>query len=210
MLLADVYLDRIDFLKYLPQTDCGECGVRTCQDFVASLKSGEKRPQKCPGISQNLYYPFQIALEADKILPRFTCVTDPRPGPVGLVEINSPGNEAPLLISGNHIHTQDVMTSILSTTRSPFFLLCTDTKGHTVDMAVIYNTITAEQIRKDIQTAGIVEMAAHHEIITPGLAGVVSRELRQSTGWKVTLGPICAAELPLFLAEKWLPPLTPP
>ncbi|MBW1676597.1 MAG: hypothetical protein JRJ79_08325 [Deltaproteobacteria bacterium] len=38
MLLADAYLDRIDFLRYLPQTDCAECGDKTCQEFVQELK----------------------------------------------------------------------------------------------------------------------------------------------------------------------------
>ncbi len=207
MLLADAYLDRIDFLRYLPQTDCGDCGAKTCQQFVAALKSGEKHVQQCLGLSESLYYPFRVALQADEILPKFSCVTDPRPGPIGLVKINSPHEESPLLISGNHLHTQDVLTSILSTTRSPFFLLFTDTKGHTVDMAVIYNSITAKQIRKDMERAGILQRAAHQEIVTPGLAEAVGLELRQTTGWEVTVGPICAAELPLFFSDKWLPPL---
>ena len=204
MLLADNYLDRIDFLKYLPQTDCAACGAKTCQEFVEGLKRGEKRLQDCPDISESFYYPFHIALDADHILPQFACITDPRPGPIGVVEINGPGRQSPILISGNHVHTQDVLMSVLSTTRSPFFLLSTDTKGNTVDMAVIYRTITAEQIRKDIQTSGVLERTSHQDMIVPGLAAAIGSELQQATGWNVMVGPICAAELPLFLADRWL------
>lgn len=205
MLLADAYLDRIDFLRYLPQTDCGACGEKTCEEFVQGLKRGEKQPPDCPELSEGLYYPFQIALEADHTLPKFTCVTDPRPGPIGLVEINRPREESPLLISGNHVHTQDVLMSILSTTSSPFFLLFSDTKGNTVDMAVIFEALTAKQIRKDVQTSDVLDRISNKEVIIPGLAAAVGYELKQSTDWNIIVGPICAAELPLFLADRWIP-----
>jgi CO dehydrogenase/acetyl-CoA synthase gamma subunit (corrinoid Fe-S protein) len=204
MLLADTYLDRIDFLRYLPQTDCAECGAKTCQEFVQDLKQGRKKPGECPHLSENLYYPFRVALNADNLLPRFPCVTAPRPGPTGLVEINTPDDDSPILISGNNIHTQDVITSILGTTRSPFFLVFADTKGDTVDMAVIYKTLTAEQIRKDVQASRVLDGTRRQEIIIPGLAGTVGDKLKQSTGWNVIVGPICVGELPLFLADRWL------
>ena len=204
MLLADNYLDRIDFLRYLPQTDCVECGAKTCQEFVEDLKQGRKKPTDCSHLSESLYYPFQVALSADNLLPKFPCLTVPRPGPTGLVEINAPGDDTPLLISGNNIHTQDVITSILGTTKSPFFLIFTDTKGDTIDMAVIYKNLTAEVMSKEVVKSGILERVRHKEIIIPGLAAAVGDELKQSTGWKVTVGPICAGELPLFLADGWL------
>jgi CO dehydrogenase/acetyl-CoA synthase gamma subunit (corrinoid Fe-S protein) len=204
MLLADTYMDRIDFLRYLPQTDCTECGAKTCQEFVQDLKQGRKKPQECPHLSENLCYAFRVALDADNLLPKFPCLTAPRPGPTGLVEINTPYDDSPILISGNNIHTQDVITSILATTRSPFFLVFADTKGDTVDMAVIYKSLTAEQIRKDVQASRVLDRTSHQEIIIPGLAGTVGDELKESTGWNVTVGPICAGELPLFLADRWL------
>lgn len=208
MLLADTYLDRIDFLRYLPQTDCTECRAKTCQEFVQDLKQGRKKPQDCPHLSENLYYSFQVSLDADNLLPKFPCLTAPRPGPTGLVEINTPDDNSPILISGNNIHTQDVITSILGTTRSPFFLLFADTKGDTVDMAVIYKTLTAEQIRKDIQASGVLDRTSHQKIIIPGLAEAVGEELNQLTGLNVIVGPICAAELPLFLPDRWSAPGT--
>ncbi len=205
MLFADAYIDRIDFPRYLPQTDCGACGAKTCYQFIEGLKNGDKKPADCPDISESLYYPFQVALDADDILPKFPCLTAPRPGQAGLVEINTPGPDSPCLISGNNVHTQDVVTSVLSTTKSPFFLLFTDTKGNTVDMALIYESMTAEQLEKDLLGSGITASASRRQIILPGLAATVGDELRDNTGWNVIVGPICAAELPLFFADTWLP-----
>jgi len=202
MLLADNYLDRIDFLRYLPQTDCAECRAKTCQEFVEDLKRGRKKPTDCPHLSETLYYPFHVALSADNLLPKFPCLTAPRPGPTGLVEINAPGDDTPILISGNNIHTQDVITSILGTTKSPFFLIFAHTKGDTVDMAVILKSLTAEVISKEVAKSGVLERVPHQEMIIPGLASAMCAELKESTGWKVTVGPICAAELPLFLANS--------
>ncbi|MDY6989451.1 MAG: (Fe-S)-binding protein [Thermodesulfobacteriota bacterium] len=206
MLLADTYGDRIDFLRYLPQTDCEACGEKTCEKFVEGLKAGKKKPENCPHISEGLYYPFHVSLNADNLLPTFPCLTDPRPGPTGLVEINAPGEGSPLLVSGNHVHTQEVLLAVLSTTRSPFFLLFADTRGNTVDMAVIYRALTAEQITKDLRSPPVTEKLSHHDIIIPGLAWTIARDLKKTTPLNVLVGPICAAELPLFLADRWLPP----
>jgi len=205
MLLADTYLDRIDFLRYLPGTDCGACGVKTCEAFVQALKCGEKQPPDCPAMSESLHDSFHIALEADHNLPRFTCATDPRPGPIGVVEINRPGRASPVLISGNHVHTQDVLLAILSTTRSPFLLLFSDTRGNTVDMAVIFETLTAKQIKKDVETSGVLDRISHKDMIIPGLAAALGHELKQITDWNIIVGPVCAAELPLFMADRWEP-----
>jgi CO dehydrogenase/acetyl-CoA synthase gamma subunit (corrinoid Fe-S protein) len=75
-------------------------------------------------------------------------------------------------------------------------------------MAVIYKTLTAEQIRKDVQSSGVLDKTSRQDIIIPGLAAAMCNDLKQSTGWNVTVGPICAGELPLFLANRWLAPGT--
>jgi CO dehydrogenase/acetyl-CoA synthase gamma subunit (corrinoid Fe-S protein) len=206
MPLADAYIDRIEFLKYLPQTDCGNCGAATCEAFVSGLKAGTDRAEDCPDVERDLYYPFQIALQADLILPQFPCLTTPRPGPTGLVEVNGPDEHSPVLISGNHVHTQDVLAAILGTTRRPFFLLFVDTKGDTVDMAVILNSLTPDGIAGAIVQSGIVERISHGEIVVPGLAAAMRDDLARATDLKVRVGPICAGELPLFFGASWVPP----
>lgn len=205
MVLADAYLDRIDFLRYLPRTDCGDCGAITCGEFVEELKKGTKKVEDCPGIGEALYYPFATALQADRLLPQFPCLTTPRPGPVGLVEINTPGPNSPVLISGNNVHTQDILAAVLGTTRSPFFVLFVDTRGDTVDMAVILNHLTPAGITAAILKSGILERLVHVEIVIPGLASALSHEVAAAVGRQITVGPVCAGELPLFFGARWLP-----
>lgn len=173
------------------------------------LKQGHKKPQDCPDLAPGLYYPFEVALDADNVLPKFPCLTVPRPGPTGLMEINNPDKDSPILISGNNVHTQDVMSLILGTTKSPFFALFADTRGDTVDMAVILKTLTGELIRREVVKSGVLEEGGHREIVVPGLARAVGDELAKSTGWNVTVGPVCAGELPLYFAGRWLPALSP-
>ena len=205
-LLADKYVDRIDFLKYLPQTDCGECGALGCQDFVKALKQGIRKPEDCPDIPEGMYYPFQIALDADNLMPAFACLTVPRPGPTGLMEINSTGQDSPILITGNNIHTQDVINAILGTTKSPFFVLFADTKGDTIDMAVILKSFTVEVISREVVRSEVLARTAHREIVIPGLVSAMRDELQAATGCNVMVGPICVGELPLFFGNRWLPP----
>jgi acetyl-CoA decarbonylase/synthase complex subunit gamma len=123
---------------------------------------------------------------------------------MGLIEINNPDRDSPILISGNNIHTQDVMTSILGTTKSPFFVLFADTRGDTVDMAVILKSLTVEVIHDAVDRSGVLEKTGHQEIVIPGLARLVGDELGKSVDWNVRVGPFCAGELPLFFADSWL------
>jgi CO dehydrogenase/acetyl-CoA synthase gamma subunit (corrinoid Fe-S protein) len=206
MLLADAYVDRIDFLKYLPQTDCGACGVRTCKAFVGCLKRAEKDPSDCPDLGEHLLYPFAVSLGADSLLPQFACIPNPQPGPIGIVEINSPSTLSPILVSGNHVHTQDVITAVLSTTGRSFFLVFLNTQGDTVDMAVILRTFTAKQVKETIAASHLFSKSISNNIILPGLASGEAAELKAMSGWNIIVGPVCAAELPLFYAETWTRP----
>jgi len=73
-----------------------------------------------------------------------------------------------------------------------------------VDMAVILKSLTGEVIRGEVVKSGVLGKTGHEEIVIPGLAWTVADELRESTGWNITVGPICAGELPLFLSDRWL------
>ena len=66
----------------------------------------------------------------------------------------------------------------------------------------------AGDLSKEVAKSGIQKRVSHKEVVIPGLAAALSYEIEQSTDWKVTVGPICAAELPLFLADTWIPPST--
>lgn len=206
MASADLYLEKVDFLKYLKRTDCAQCGIEACEEFLVALNKGQKKPRDCPFLSKNETYAFEVAMKAKDLWPEVPLLTHPRPSLVGLVELNSPSSESLVLISGNNEYTEQVLMTVLGTTISPFFVLFVDTDGSTVDMSMIYQILTAERIHKAIKETDIQEKAKKREMIIPGFASSLREDIEELTGWQVKIGPICAAELPLFLSEMWMPP----
>jgi CO dehydrogenase/acetyl-CoA synthase gamma subunit (corrinoid Fe-S protein) len=203
MIAADLYLNKIDFLKYLPGTDCTECGEPSCHAFVKQLKDGIRAPSECPYLSGNQIRGFKLALRADRILPELPALDLPRPGSSGLVEINRADESALILVSGNSEFTQEALSSFMAFTLSPFWLLFADCRGDTVDMAMVYKSLKAEHIRATMEEAPFYSGRVKGEVILPGFASRLKLPLAQQTGWEVRVGPICIAELPLFLGDDW-------
>ena len=202
---ADLYIDKIDFQRYLNQNDCSQCGFSSCNSFIDAIKKGENFPQECSFIGRNKAYAFEAVKKIEETWPEVPLLTHPRPAFTGLVELNQPDERSLMLISGNNEYTEQVLLTVLSTTVCPFYVLFVDTDGNTVDMAMIYKTLTAERIHNSLTTTGIEKIIAAKDIILPGLASSLKDEVEALTGWNVSLGPVCAAELPLFLADIWIP-----
>ena len=206
MAYSDVYLDTVDFLRYLKKTDCTQCGIESCEEFINALKQKIKEPKDCPFLSKNECYAFEVALKAKDLWPEVPLLTHPRPSLVGLVEINNATPESLVLISGNNDYTEQILLTTLGTTISPFFVLFVDTDGSTLDMSMIYKILSAERVHKVIKETDIQEKTKKREMLIPGFASPLKEEIEQLTGWQVQVGPICVAELPLFLSEIWTPP----
>jgi CO dehydrogenase/acetyl-CoA synthase gamma subunit (corrinoid Fe-S protein) len=79
-----------------------------------------------------------------------------------------------------------------------------DTGGHTVDMALVYKTLTAEAVAQTLQGEKPRELPFAGRIILPGLAADIAAPTSKTLGHPVEVGPICAAELPLFFASDWV------
>jgi len=200
MIAADLYLNKINFLKYLPQTDCQECGEASCAEFAGQLRKGIRTPSACTFLRDSQIRTFYLALQGAKILPQVPALDLPRPATTGLVEINHPNERSLVLISGNSEFTQEVLSSIMAYTLSSYWLLFVDCRGDTVDMAMIYESFKVEKIM-----AALKELPVHlrREIILPGFASPLKQPLEQQIEWQVKVGPLCIAELPLFLGDDW-------
>ena len=207
MIDADLYLNKIDFLKYLPGTDCKECGESFCATFVKQLKMVGLTPAACPFLDANSVRAFQLALQADRILPKVPALELPRPAPTGLVEVNRADGDTLVLVSGNSEFTQEVITTMMGFTLSPFWLLFVDCRGDTVDMAMVYQSLKVEKIITTLEESGLHRGQKRRKIILPGFASRLKDPVEQQTGCQVRVGPLCIAELPLFLGDDWeIPP----
>ena len=203
---ANLYLNEVDFLKYLNKDDCVRCGFSTCQDFLEAIKTGVKTPHDCAFLNDNKAYALKTACNMENLWPEVPLLMHPRPSQVGFIELNRPDSQSILLISGNNEYTEEILLTVLSTTVCPFFVLFVDTDGNTVDMSMIYQTLTPERIQKALKESGIENRIESKQMIIPGLASPLKDAIKTVTGWNVTIGPRCAAELPLFLSHVWIPP----
>jgi CO dehydrogenase/acetyl-CoA synthase gamma subunit (corrinoid Fe-S protein) len=203
---ADLYTDKISFQKYLNKNECIDCSSQSCDAFISSLKRGEMQLHQCSFIARNNAYAFEAVDKITKLWPEVPLLLHPRPAFAGLVELNQPDDRSLVLVSGNNEFTEQVLLTVLGTTVCPFYVLFVDTDGNTVDMAILYKTLTAERIRNTLKDTDMENKISHRELIIPGLAAEMQKDIAELTGWNVRVGPVCAAELPLFLSAIWIPP----
>lgn len=204
MLRAHLYADRIPLEAYVQGEDCRACGFSSREEFLTRLREGSLRPERCPKLDPQRLLALLWAARPDDHLPPVEVLQMPSPGPVGSVALNDPGPDSPILVSGNSTLTIEVLSTVLATTSSPFWYLTVDTGGHTVDMALLYQTFTAEKIHKALDENRLLKPTFRSEVILPGLAEKLAEELRRRIGPIVRVGPVCAAELPLFFGpDRW-------
>ncbi|MGO9177611.1 MAG: hypothetical protein ACLQED_15980 [Desulfobaccales bacterium] len=206
MLYANLYVDKIDIRPYLTPEECRGAGASDCAMLAARLKAGLIRPEDCPNLSPGKRYALSLALRAQEVLPPVPSLELPRPVPPDLFELNQPGPEAPLLVSGNSEFTLTVLSGLLALTISPFYLLLVDTRGDTADMAMIYRSFTPQRLDQALEAHRLAQRLRQRQLIIPGVLAPLKEELAAYTGWTIHPAPICAAELPLFLGDKWQPP----
>lgn len=206
MVSADLYLERIDFQRYLDRTECAKCGFPSCKAFIQAVGAGRSKPEDCAFLGRNQAYALEAINKIKELWPDVPLLTHPRPDFTGLLELNSPNPDSLVLVSGNNEYTEQVLMTVLGTTICPFYLIFADTGGNTVDMALIYHTLTAERVLKALKETRIEERVTVKELMIPGLASSLKEDIERLTNWRVRVGPECAAELPLFLSEIWIPP----
>ena len=202
MLRANLYEEKIEIESYISSNDCRACGFFSREEFLEKLRSGRLKPPQCK-MAKMRFLSLLWAVRPNEILPEVEVLQLPAPGPTGLFPINHPGKDSPILVSGNSTITGEVLTAVLSTTLSPFWYLVVDTDGHTVDMAIVYKVMTAERVMKGIRSENIDSAAPESTLFLPGFAAIIRDNLAELSGRSVKVGPVCAAELPLFFGEEY-------
>jgi len=200
---ADLYVDKIDLDRHIGGATCDVCRVASPGEFIERLRSGQIRSGECPHWSAERIEAFRYALDAGETLPTIPSLEVPRPAEVGLFDLNEPTHDSPLLVTGNSSLTHEVLLAVLSTATAPMWMLSVETGGHTVDMSMVYRTLTAEGVARAVAGEERLADTFVGRVILPGLAGPLAEPLSALLGPRVEVGPICAAELPLFMGPAW-------
>lgn len=201
MIRADLYEKSIQIGNYVSQDDYKACGFSSQSEFLNTMREGRLDPSQC-GLGHTRFHHLLWAAKPDEILPETEVLQLPEAAPSGLFPVNRPDAESPILVSGNSALTVGVLSAVLSTTISPFWYLVVDTDGHTVDMAMVYEVLTVDRIVQALDTGGVNRIAPLSSLLLPGVAAAIAGGLAERCDRSVALGPICAAELPLFFGEK--------
>jgi CO dehydrogenase/acetyl-CoA synthase gamma subunit (corrinoid Fe-S protein) len=200
MIRADLYEKSIHLDSYVSSGDCRACGFHRRAEFIDSLRAGRLKPSQCK-MARMRFLPLLWAARPNEILPEVEVLQLPNPCSTGLFPINQPEKDSPILVSGNSKLTVEVLTAVLSTTMSPFWYMVVDTDGHTVDMAMVYEALTAERVTKVLTREKADQIAPESTLFLPGFAAPIRDTLAEQSGRSVTVGPVCAAELPLFFGK---------
>ena len=208
-LYADLYLDQIELARHAGTRTCQVCKVDSLAELLDRLRSGRICGGQCVHWPRQRVEAFRTAIDAGGVLPSIPSLDIPRPTDAGLFELNDPTPDSPVLVTGNSQLTHEVLLAVLSTTSAPMWMVSVDTGGHTVDMALVFKTLTPEAIADAL---GANESTVHDpriqclsgRIILPGLAEGAGAPVSELLGRPVEVGPICAAELPLFFASEWV------
>ena len=200
---ANLYFDEMDLAKYCAGETCELCKVDSLDEFVNRLKDGQLKGGSCPHWSGSRIAAFRTAVDAGEVIRPVPMLDTPRPVDPGVVDLNDPGPDAPVLVTGNSEFTQSVILAVLSLAAGPMRLFTIDVRGHTVDMAVIFKEFTAERLAVAFDDFG-VDSASPSRIIVPGLVAPIVPEAAALLGRELEIGPICAAEIPLYMGDDWV------
>jgi acetyl-CoA decarbonylase/synthase complex subunit gamma len=187
-----------DIVKYLPGKDCGSCGHKSCKAFAMALSEAKAKVKDCPEMalrmSDSLAGALSIRLEVHEADASMSTVEE------RLIEINQPGPDSPVMVTGNSNVTIYVLKLIFSKTPDiGVYIVPTETKGFTVDHAAGMRLMTPMTIMRGLTNSAVAGKVSHRTLMIPGLCRGIEKQVEMMTRWKVEVGPISGFELPAHI-----------
>jgi CO dehydrogenase/acetyl-CoA synthase gamma subunit (corrinoid Fe-S protein) len=123
----------------------------------------------------------------------------PWPCETGVVKIEKPGRDSPVLLTCNFRLTVERVRRALHGIDA--WLLVANSRGVNVRCAAIGGLLTDHDVVSVLKTSGIEDLVDHRQVILPQLAAtaIEARSVQRRTGWRVVWGPVRTAAVPVFL-----------
>ncbi|MBI4982618.1 MAG: acetyl-CoA decarbonylase/synthase complex subunit gamma [Candidatus Omnitrophica bacterium] len=116
-----------------------------------------------------------------------------------LYPVGHAGKSSPVLVTTNFSLSYYTVLSEVEASKVPAYILSIDTEGMSVLTAWAAEKFTPGKISDSLNQFGVEDMVSHKNLIIPGYVAMISGELEETSGWKITVGPKEAAGLPSFL-----------
>lgn len=121
----------------------------------------------------------------------------------GLYPIGEPKEDSPVMITTNFSLTYFIVSGEIEASRVPTWLLVMDVEGLSVLTAWAAGKFVPEKIAQFISKSEIADKVKHTNLVIPGYVAQISGELEEELeGWKITVGPREAGDLPHYL-KSW-------
>jgi CO dehydrogenase/acetyl-CoA synthase gamma subunit (corrinoid Fe-S protein) len=201
MEVADLYrLTEESLLPYLSDTDCEDCGHPSCVAFAEELLQGNAEARRCSQMNPRMAEIVDALLKFPVPTLPFNVMMETFPP--GLVKFGSPEPSSPVLVTCNFQGTVRLLEQIAGVAEMSAYLVMSDTKGYSVDNAVVEKRFTPFEIARAINETEIGSMVSHRSLVIPGLAKHLASQIRMITGWEIVVGPVSGFEVPLFLLSE--------
>lgn len=119
---------------------------------------------------------------------------EPKLYPVGAVN-----DKSPVLVTTNFSLSYFTVLGEVEASKIPSYIVSVDTEGMSVLTAWAAEKFTPRRIADSLNKYRVKEVISHNRLIIPGYVAVMSGELQDESGFKVTVGPKEAAGIPSFL-----------
>jgi len=119
----------------------------------------------------------------------------------GLYALGSPTSGSPVFVTANYRLSFDALRSALAGISG--YILVLETYGINVWCAAGKGTFGTDELIRRIRAVNLADIVTHRRLILPqlGAPGVAVDQVRRATGFRITFGPVRAADLPEFLRQ---------
>jgi acetyl-CoA decarbonylase/synthase complex subunit gamma len=120
-----------------------------------------------------------------------------------IYKVGDAKESSPLMITTNFSLSYFIVRGEVENSKVPAWLAVMDNEGLSVLTAWAAGKFTASKIAQFITESGVEKNVSHKELIIPGYVAVLSGALEEKLpGWKITVGPREANQLPSFLKGR--------